>query len=155
MWTKPISIADYLSAPVSNPVLMPRFESGIYAAGLRQWSGKPKPGNEILWVGSTAKGKDPELLYRVSLLVLESIGFTGRALKPSGRQRRQWDTTTTQAAQRSGGIVLTRSSFCLHLSDGLRGDRTIHSSNATRCGKFSSHGVRYNQGAAHSTTKAA
>src|SRR5271166_799509 len=91
MWTTPITIAEYLAAPLSNRGLMPPFEPGLYAAALRPWSGEPKRDTGILYVGSTAKGQ-AELLYRVSLFVLESIGFTGRDLPPpKPPKRKRWE----------------------------------------------------------------
>lgn len=91
MWTTSIALADYLAAPLLNPGLLPPFKAGLYAVGLQQWSGEPKRHIGILYVGSTAKGAEPELLYRVSLLVLESTGFTGRNLPPpKPPKRKRW-----------------------------------------------------------------
>jgi hypothetical protein len=92
MCTAPITIAEFLSAPVSNLALFPPFKPGIYAAGLQRWHGEPKLGDRILYVGTTAQGKSPELRYRVSLLVLESIGFTGVNLPAVRSKDRHWDT---------------------------------------------------------------
>jgi hypothetical protein len=89
MWTTPIPVAEYLPAPLLSPNISPPRKPGLYAAGLRRWVGEPKPHEGIMYVGITTKG-EPSLLFRVSLLVLESIGFTGENLIPVKPKRARW-----------------------------------------------------------------
>jgi hypothetical protein len=91
MWTTPIPIAEYLSAPVLNPSTLPPRKPGLYVAGVKRWLGEPKPHEGIMYVGLTIKG-EPSVLFRVSLLVLESIGFTGQDLIPIKSKRAQWES---------------------------------------------------------------
>jgi len=91
MWTNPIPISEYLAAPRKDPRLLPPRSPGIYAAGLRHWSGEPKRGEAILYVGITT-ATDASLLYRVSQLVLEGIGFIGVDLSPTKPRGRRWET---------------------------------------------------------------
>jgi hypothetical protein len=89
MWSKPITLGEYYdSPPITGKDILPPRSPGIYAACLK----KPDPvrgpheDDEVLYVGTTYRGTGPELLFRVSGLIFDALGFTGEGNK-SGSAR--------------------------------------------------------------------
>ena len=79
MWSNPISIGDYYQAPpITGSTLLAPRAPGVYVASLKPFprSSGPSIEHDVLYVGTTLKGSQPELLFRVSGLVFDALGYT-------------------------------------------------------------------------------
>jgi hypothetical protein len=76
-----IRIEDYVMVMLRNDsAKLPSRKPGCYSAWLSDFAGdEPASSNkdQIVYVGKTEKGADPQLLYRVTQFVLDAIGITG------------------------------------------------------------------------------
>jgi hypothetical protein len=74
-YSKPITFRRLLNAPLDEPDLMPPRQPGVYVVTQHEWAGgEDPPHGDVVYVGKTSTGG---LLYRVTQLMADAIGFTG------------------------------------------------------------------------------
>jgi hypothetical protein len=72
LWTRPIRIADYLSAVIGARNLRPPDAPGVYVLSERPWRGFPDKHANLIYAGQA-----PYLRYRIGQLFCDLLGFTG------------------------------------------------------------------------------
>lgn len=88
MWSTPLRLEDYYAAPpITGSGNLPPREPGVYVASLDPISPQqgPTSGDRVLYVGTTYRGSQPDLLFRVSSLVFDALGYTGDGSEPGSK----------------------------------------------------------------------